>query len=380
MKRVVFTLVLILLLVGSLELVANAGTLLLTQHGAMAYIPRLTDNEISELLTKIDPHVGWGTKTDQSGKVANLSPRTDPSFTLNQPPCASVYGDSFTFGSGDGVGPDNTYPHHLGLNLGCPVYNYGIGGYGSDQSLMLYRAQSDLENAPLIIVGHLTENILRNVNQYRNLLYPQSVEGFKPRFLLEANQLRFVPVPVRSVKDFRVLEQNPSLVLPYDAFVDRPLRSFPYTISLVHWLLKDQHPRAKLLNRPRYLTFYELEHPSKGLQITIEILATFVEDARAQGKIPIVLIIPVADDLKYAQEKGIWPEQNLVDGLTEIGIPTIHAGPAILDNLNGLDPCTLYQPCNGHFTSAGYKLLADIVSNEIRTGGIWPSKETLFDR
>ena len=374
MKRVVFTLVLILLLAGSLEFVANAGTLFLTQRGAMAYIPRFTDKEIPELLTKIDPHLGWGAETNQSGKVTNLSPRPDPSFTPNQPPCASVYGDSFTFGTGNGVGPDNTYPHHLGLNLGCPVHNYGIGAYGSDQSLMLFRAQSDLDNASLVIVGHLTENILRNVNQYRTLLYPQSVEGFKPRFLLDGNQLRFVPVPVSSAKDFLVLEQNPSLALPYDAFVDRPLRSFPYTISLFHWLLKDQHVRAKLLNRPRYLTFYEPEHPAKGLQITIKILATFVEDAHVQGKIPIVLIIPVADDLKYAQQKGIWPEQTLVDGLTEIGIYTIHAGPAILDNLNGSDPCTLYQPCNGHFNATGYKLLADIVSNEIRASGIRSSK------
>lgn len=372
MKRVVFTLVLIFLLVGSLELVANAGTLMLTKRGAMAYIPRFTDKEISKLLTKIDPHVGWGTKTDQSGKVTNLSPRPDPSFTPNQPPCASVYGDSFTFGTGDGVGQDDTYPHHLGLNLGCPVYNYGIGGYGSDQALMLFRAQSDLDNAPLVIVGHLTENILRNVNQYRNLLYPQSVERFKPRFRLDDNHLRFVPVPVRSFEDFRVLEQNPRLALPYDAFVDRPIRSFPYTISLARWLLNDQQVRAKLLNRPRYVTFYEPEHPAKGLQITIKILATFAEDARAQGKIPIVLIIPVADDLKYAQQKGIWPEQTLVDGLTDMGISTIHAGPAILDNLNGSDPCTLYQPCNGHFNAIGYKLIADIVSDKIRTSGIRP--------
>ena len=61
-------------------------------------------------------------------------------------------------------------------------------------------------------------------------------------------------------------------------------------------------------------------------------------------------------------------------------IMTVSKDGSIWLDLNGLDPCTLYQHCNGHFTAAGYKLLADIVSNEIRTSGIWPSNGTLFDR
>ena len=110
--------------------------------------------------------------------------------------------------------------------LGCGVANFGQGGYGSDQALLLARAQSAFDRAPVALIGHVSENILRNVNRYRNLVYPGDELGFKPRFAADGDALRVLPVPVAAAADFDRLDADPEAVLAPDAFLARPRRSF----------------------------------------------------------------------------------------------------------------------------------------------------------
>jgi hypothetical protein len=359
-RRRLFQLTTLIVVLTIVETASAIATALLVQRGAMAHIPDFESNEVHNYFAHRNPLLGWGPEVDAQRRVVALQPRNDPGFQASAQPCASAYGESFTAGSE--VDDDHAYPHQAGAILKCRVANYGIGGFGSDQALMLARAQSHLDQAPVLILGHVSENILRNVNQYRNLLYPDQPFGFKPRFLLDGDSLREVPIPVQRPEHFRVLQEDPASLLPSDAFVARPRRQFPYTLALTRWIVGDFHLRAMLAGIPRHEPFYHPDHPAQGLQLTTRILATFAREARERGRSPLVVLMPVGRDFKYALATRRWPDQPLADALRARGVPVLHAGPAMMARLAGEEPCHLFGNCSGHYNARGYRLIAELVA------------------
>ena len=368
-KQVFFYCVLVALVLGFAEAASAAACAVLVRWGWMAHLPRLPDEQVRLYFAHRNPLLGWGPEVDGRGRVVRLKPRPDPSWADTVAPCASVYGESFTAGSE--VGEDGAYPHVLGVELGCRVANYGVGASGSDQALMLFRAQRHLDRAPVVILGHISENILRNVNQYRVLLYPDQELFLKPRFLLgPRGELRFVPVPVRTPADLRALPRDPERFLPYDAFMARPRPGFPYSWTLARWAFTDFHVRAQLAGVPRHLPFYDARHPAGGLPLTTEILATFAREASAGRRRPLVVLMPVGRDLVYARRTGRWPDQPLADALRARGVPVLHAGPEMMRRLPpAADPCTLFANCSAHYNAAGYRLFAHVVRDRLRADG-----------
>ena len=337
----------------------------------MAYIPEIPEQEILGYLRQRNPVLGWGPRLDDRGRAIDLAPRPDSSATPGKPPCISAYGDSFTYGYG--VTDQATYPHFLGEMMGCAVANYGVDGYGSDQALMLVRAQQHLDTTPVIILGHLSENILRNVNRYRNLLYAGSPLQFKPRFVLESDSLQYLPIPVNSVADFRALERDPDSVLSGDALLVRPRRKFPFSVALARWLTQDFKLRARIAGVPSEAAYYTRKHPAGGLELTSRVLSTFARGMAEREKQGVVLLIPTAQALTYAATTGIWVDQPLAEALHRERIPVIHAGPKILQRLAGTDPCSLFEGCKeSHFGIEGNKVLAEVVASELRRMNMLP--------
>jgi len=346
-----------LLVIAVLELGAAAITALLVDRGWMADIPRVSNEQITEYFRKRNPIVGWGPPIDAKGRITPLAADAPPNA------CVSTYGDSFTGGPGRMFTDD--YPRQLGLILGCPVANHGWGGFGSDQALMLFRAHAGIDRAPTVVLGHASENILRNVNQYRNLLYGGQELGFKPRFRLEGGTLQEVKIPIASPGDFYTLRQRPESILRDDFFLGRPRRRFPYALTLARWLLVDPVPRAALTRRPRHAPFYDADHPSGALELTTQILVAFHMETVATGRRPIVLLIPIGADLLHARRTGRFPDQPLADALHARGVRVVHAGPAFLKRLGDTDPCTLFRDCRSHFNARGYRMLAEVVAEDI---------------
>ena len=326
----------------------------------MAWIPHFGAADRARYAREHNARLGWGPAVDDQGRVLRLEPRFDPSYPARAGACASAYGDSFTGGA---MAPDQeTYPARLGQRLGCRVANYGVSAFGSDQALLLLRAQRHLDEAPVVILGHVSENILRNVNRYRNLLYPGDRLLFKPRFVLSASgELRDLASPVRDVADLDAVRRAPEQTLRGDWLLMRPRREFPYAWSLARWLAGDFHLRAYLSGRPRHASLYEPEHPSGALALTTAILAAFADEAQATNRVPLVALIPVGADLLYARRTGRWIDRPLAEALRSRGVRTIHVGPDMLQRLGSRDPCTLFSECHGHFNPEGYRLLAEIV-------------------
>lgn len=352
-----------------IEVCAAFTTAMLARRGWIVSVPDVSEREFSRYLRVRNPLLGWGPAVGSAGKVVTLMPRHGSARALSDSSCIAAYGDSFTFG-GD-VASNETYPYFLERTVGCPVGNYGTMGYGSDQALMLLNAQRHLDRAPIVILGHLTENILRNVNRDRSLLYPGSHLQFKPRFVIAKGRLGYVPIPVNSIDDYRALKDDPERVLSGDAFLRRPRREFPYTLSLVRWLTGDIKVRAALSGVPPEAAFYAPRHFAGGLPLTSSILTAFAQGAAEQGRHGVVLLIPTVKALTYAEETGRWVDQPLVDALKSSGVPVIHAGPKILDRLSGRDPCLLFNRCKQpHFSADGNRLLAVIVAEELGRMGL----------
>jgi len=92
--------------------------------------------------------------TDDTGARISTMNRTYP-----DKPLITVVGCSFTWGHG--VSNDETYAHVLETELKTKVHNYGMGSYGTVQSLEMLEKFG--AGSSLIIYGFIDEHLRRNV-------------------------------------------------------------------------------------------------------------------------------------------------------------------------------------------------------------------------
>lgn len=206
------------------------------------------------------------------------------------------------------------------------------------------------------------------MNQYRQFLYPGDGYGFKPRFLLQDDRLALVPIPVDSAADFARVCAAPEEILLHETFLDRPRAQFPYSWALLMWLTRDFHARALLAGKPWYADFYQANHPSGALPLTVAILEGFVREARALEREPVVLLVPTLQDFAFAKKIGVWPDQPLADALAQKEMPVVHAGPLLSALLAGSDPRTLFLPGDGHMAPQGHRFLAQVLHERLQGG------------
>ena len=119
----------------------------------------------------------------------------------------------------------------------CKVNNFGVGGYGSDQATM--RHELIKVTAKISVLNHLSENIIRNVNQFRNLIYPTNTITLKPRYVIsDENTLDLIPKPDLNKFDI-INSKSLKQKLQNEYFIPGGLSGikekllFPYTLSFL---------------------------------------------------------------------------------------------------------------------------------------------------
>jgi hypothetical protein len=164
-----------------------------------------------------DPVLGWpstapGVK-DRDHRGSRLIPAyPDPD---RSPSCISLYGDSFTYGQE--VDNEHAWSNVLSRLEQCRVANYGVGGYGTDQAYLRFQVNRS-DESPLVILGIYSENIMRNVNSFRNVYYRMRY-GLKPGFILnKAGDLELIPLPKLTKADYEKMVKAPNSFLPYEYF------------------------------------------------------------------------------------------------------------------------------------------------------------------
>ena len=355
----------IALVVAALELPSYVGITLLG-HSGLFYDRAAPRQDYADYLARRDLDLGWAPR----GRTASApgEARPDPTFSSTIEPCVSLFGDSFTYSSE--VEDGQAWGARLAARLGCPVANYGVGGYGSDQAYLLFQAMP--AKGRVVVLNHVSENILRNVNQYRNLLYPGPEFNFKPRFIVRDGNLALVAMPDIAPSDIAAFKARPERFLQHDYFLPGgpsgvQAISVPYSLAVLKVAAMHYHVRAQLANVPRHAAFYRPDHPSGGLQVTSEILRAFDVAARARGQVALVTIIPTCRDLKYMQASSSPPWEPLKAMLAEQRIRVVDFAEQMLRRLGSASPDRLYGDCSSHFTAAGYQRLADIMSEVLRS-------------
>ena len=196
-----------------LEAASYVGDRLLARY-AMLYV-RSGSEGYAEYLAARDPILGWPSPAAfGQGEVDARGSRIVPSYPDPDAmtACVSAFGDSFTFGLG--VTPAESYPNVLARAIGCRVNNFGVGGYGTDQALLRYRRFAR-DPAKFVVLGHYSEDIIRNVNQLRDFVFGGRFR-FKPRFVLENGGLRLIPLPALDAAGFSHIAEEHERLLPYE--------------------------------------------------------------------------------------------------------------------------------------------------------------------
>ncbi len=365
-RRGTFALLLLVMMFLLLEGIGFVATKLLVRSGFM--YESLPTKDYAVYLAERDPVLGWPPPGKRGqGEVDRSGSRLSPAFPdPAAKSCVAVFGDSYTWG--DEVGPADAYPNVLAQDLGCRVSNFGVGGYGSDQALLRYEQVKP--DAPVVVLGHFSENIIRNVNEERGFLTNQPF-GLKPRFIVRQGALELIPLPSFTEEQYARIGEDAATLLPDDFF--RPggpagliARSFPYTVSAVR-ALGHYRFRAGLHGEPSYAAFYRPDHASGALEVTTEVAKRFVATAKSRGQAPLVLLIPDVKDLQSLRAHGTLPYQPLIDALTAADVPFVSAAAPLNAYLGGREPCEIYLRCkSSHFRPEGYRELAHVVEGALR--------------
>jgi hypothetical protein len=280
----------------------------------------------------------------------------------------SLYGDSFVFG--DEVDDEHAWANLLAHKLGVRIANYGVGGYGTDQAFLRFRANTG-DTSSVVVLGHLSENILRVLTRDRDLLNYSRYYALKPRFVLdEHGTLRLLPLPELSEDEYlrSVALKSPLLAIEDETFqpggpAGACSFEFPFTLSLVR-SFGDFRLRAALHGRPEYAAFYDPQSPLRGVALTATILETFTREAKERGKRPIVLILPTRGDILWVRKTGSWTYGPLLEELAKRRIDVLDFGPRLNEYIGAHDVFAFFKT-RAHYSEATSSVLADFMYQQL---------------
>ncbi len=362
----------LLFVLNAVELMSFGVGKFLASFGVV-YDPQDIDGYEAYLVRR-DPILGWTAADFRPQEVDAAGSRIGGHHPETKSPCVSMFGDSFTWG--DEVSAEESFPNQLSGLLRCRVANYGVGGYGTDQAFLRFR-DGVADSAPVVVLGHLSENIIRNVNQFRGFV-SGAPYGLKPRFVIDdRGALQQIPLPTLTATQFGSIHRLSDSLLPYDFF--RPGRGggagtrvlrFPYTLSVGGALL-DAQVRQRLKGMPAWEEYYDSAHPARGLEVTAAIILAFHNEALARGQRPVILLIPTLWDLQQLQATGRLPYAPLEQALESGGVRTPGVAYRMLEMLGDRTSCDLYMGCviHRHLNPEGNAMLAAIVKQWMLTVG-----------
>ncbi len=310
MKKILF----ILLMVLGIWLISETAAFLLFT----AFQDRLPFYDIEQYLVpgeyikyarqRFHPERGWD--------MNYATPEGErPRQTTYGIPLIAAFGDSFTHC--DEVEDDQTWEEYTAAMLQADVYNFGTGGYGTDQAYLKFKEYyPERIKTAFVVLGLTTENINRLVNVYRPFYSLQTgVRVPKPRFKITAdNRLELIPNPARTEDGLKKLS-DPEFIRQlgeHDYWFnqnDLPVLKFPHTALLFNkrlWREVIYKKRGKIsdLNPQPWADLWDEPEPTR---IMFALLDKFAQDVRQNGGIPIVMIFPTIEEVDLRFRQGVNP-------------------------------------------------------------------------
>jgi hypothetical protein len=281
----------------------------------------------------------------------------------------SAFGDSFTHG--DEVGFHDTWTARLERD-GLEVLNFGVGGYGLDQALLRYRIEGKRYHPRVVLIGYMSEDLERSVNVYRPFSHPDSHTPLaKPRFRLEHDSLVLEPNPVPTAAGYRALLDSPAVALPRlgadDYFYRTQEHAGPWDVLGTVRLGKLALRVVRQSNGPIIRSTYNPR--SEAFRVTLATLAEFVQEVRADGAEPMIVIFPTRFDIGRYWRRGTRSYDVLRAALDSLRLP-------YLDLVEAFDACRQVAPpvlAPHHYSALGNAQVAAYLAARLDGGGLHAS-------
>lgn len=328
--------------------------------------------DYADYLEKRDVLLGWPYPFQKGGNFFDTTgARHLPAFDNPQQfaNCISLYGDSYMMSSD--VGHEAAWANKLAEKTKCRVANFGVGGYGLDQAYLRLQ-QNTTDNSKLVILGHSSIDIMRNITRLMDLCGTGQAFAFKPRFILDAkHQLQFIEMPKLSEQEYyhALGIKRPVLNLEYETFQLDGLAGitrfhFPYIYTLFK-SFGDFRLRAKLAGQPPYFEFYQPQHPAQSLELATALLQAFYQGVQQRQQQPVIVFFANDYDVKFYHKQQQWSYQNLLNALDKLQIPYLNFGPTLLERI-GQQPVEQFFR-NGHYNEQTNQWVADFIYANIKT-------------
>lgn len=320
LKKISYSIVLVVLIYGVIELLSYGSLFYLSNFRHTRYEPvdqvSSKHREIIQDFIKKETNyinfnstLGWSIKPNGLSRLyqANSAAiRSDREYSTKPPPGTrriSSYGDSFTHG--DEVNNSETWQAVLEeYDSKTEVLNFGVGGYGLDQSYLRYLEDGRQYHPHVVLIGYMSENIMRNVNVYRPFYYAKTgLPLAKPRFIIRGESFMLLQNPLNSLNDYKMLLLQPQRMLSEmgtnDYFYKQKYTSSPFDWSptlriatLVKHKFFPKPPEDEIMKNEQY------NHYSQAFKVTRRIFDQFYITAINNGSTPIIIIFPNKGDLK----------------------------------------------------------------------------------
>ena len=279
-----------------------------------------------------------------------------------------TFGDSFT--EGYEVKNEETWQAQLeNLDRRFEVLNFGVRGYGVDQAYLRFVKHGAKYKPTLVIIGFISENILRSVNVFRPFYFRATrLPMAKPRFTIANNKLVLLPNPLPRINDYRKLIEDPAPAIAALGMNDSFYQNGYYSGRL------DILPSIKLLKMLRF-NFFTAERMSvsqsyqansEAFQVTLAVLSRFYQEVLSHSSKPVILLLPDSRDVKRTIEGLPSHYQPLLEALKDRKMKVLDAAEAFADEPTSL-PITRFFLKEGHYSGEGNRVVAHYVLKGLRT-------------
>lgn len=324
------------------------------------------DADSTRLFVVFDTLLGWRQQPGYHSEHYTISPQGVRGTRAYAPiPAAGVlrvdaFGDSFVFGTE----MDDTNAWSTVLERAYPaieVPNYGVGGYGLDQTLLAISAQGRALKPDIVLVGFVPDELRRTTNVYRRFLSTLEPPLVKPRFqLTEGGALVELPTPFRGMSDYRRLLGDPRGVIAlgrhdswYSPLIYRnPLYDYSATIRLLT-VVGIRGGRRYLGGERLYVG--GLANPrSEAFRLQVALFSQVVDTIHALGAEPLLVFFPDRSTLVRAAQCLPASYQPLLDSLRAHGMQPLDAAEAFAGATEE-DVASLFA--TAHYSAEGNRLV-----------------------
>lgn len=325
-------------------------------------IERLINGELRYI--DHDPMLGWKIKANGTSELYQANSqgiRADREYS--EIPGAnrirvSSFGDSFTHGD-EVVNAATWQVQWESLDPSYEVINFGVGGYGPDQSYLRYLTQGRHFHSEFVLIGFMSENIFRVVNTFRPFYAEHSgLPLSKPRFVLSNEELTALPNPLDVLEGYKTLLREPVPTLAtlgsHDWFYQHRYRQSTLDVFSSVRLAKLLRYEALAKQEFGYQT------RSEAFQLSLEISTRFYRNVEGDHSIPVITLFPNKADL-VAVTRGDLP------GYTSFKAALEERQMRVFD-IAGAFPCRqpdagvqAYFEAGGHYSKEANKLIAQYI-------------------